>query len=182
MIHRRGATKITSIEANSRAFLKCLCIKEILKLESVEFLLGDFMEYLRSTEKRYDVVLASGVLYHMEEPVELVKLLSKVSDRVFIWTHYYDAEILAIDGPNRNRFSGIHTLTYENSSYEYGAQSYNEALNWTGFCGGPKLKSKWLTRESLIKALKCYGLTELSLNFEQPDHPNGPALAICATR
>lgn len=84
MFQDRDANKITSIEANTSAFLKCLCIKEVLKLDRVEFKLGDFMPFLRKDDATYDMVFASGILYHMEEPIELLKLISKVSDKVFI--------------------------------------------------------------------------------------------------
>lgn len=37
MLQKMGVKKIIAIEANSRAFLKCLCIKEIFDLNKVEF-------------------------------------------------------------------------------------------------------------------------------------------------
>ena len=46
MFQAKGAAKITAIEANKRAFLKCLCIKEVLNLNKVDFCLGDFMSFL----------------------------------------------------------------------------------------------------------------------------------------
>ena len=45
-----GAKKIIGIEANSRAYLKCLITKEILNLHDSKFLLGDFDEYLIECE------------------------------------------------------------------------------------------------------------------------------------
>ncbi len=78
MFQSRNADKVISIEANKRTFLKCLCIKNILNLDRVAFKLGDFMSFLRNDNSKYDIVFASGVLYHLEEPVELIKLISKV--------------------------------------------------------------------------------------------------------
>ena len=90
MFQERNANKVIAVEANSRAYLKCLCIKEILNLHKVEFKLGDFMPLLENQNNRYDMVFASGVLYHMEDPIKLLKLISRTSDRLFVWTHYYD--------------------------------------------------------------------------------------------
>ena len=34
------------------------------------------------------------------------------------------------------------------------------------------------TKDSLMRALTAFGFTKLTVNFEHPDHPHGPALAI----
>ena len=48
MLQKAGAHSVTAIESNSRAFLKCLCVKEICNLKNVKFMLGDCVEYLQS--------------------------------------------------------------------------------------------------------------------------------------
>jgi hypothetical protein len=182
MLQNRGANRVVSIEANTRAFLKCLCIKEILKLDKVDFRLGDFMSYLRADNTKYDIVFASGVLYHMEDPIELIKLISSVSDKVFLWTHYHDENIISSRKDLAEKFGPVSALEYEGVSYDFSRQAYQGALNWQGFCGGPKPVSKWLTRDSIIKALKHYGFLEIQINFDVPDSQNGPAFAICAKK
>ncbi|HEY9709972.1 MAG TPA: hypothetical protein V6D48_17330, partial [Oculatellaceae cyanobacterium] len=52
MIERLGAGEIVSIEANTRAYLKCLIVKELLELKHTRFLCGDFVEYLRTNPKK----------------------------------------------------------------------------------------------------------------------------------
>ncbi len=146
-----------AIEANSRAFLKCLCIKEIFKLDRAEFKLGDFVSFLRSEKSKYDLVFASGVLYHMENPVDLLKLMSKVSDRIFLWTHYYDEKILSQNQSLSHKFLPVQKENFEGIALEYSIQSYKNALEWSGFCGGPKTISKWLTRDSILKLLRYLG-------------------------
>ncbi len=182
MLQSRNAKKVISIEANTRAFLKCLCIKEILKLDRVEFKLGDFMSFLENHNSRYDMVFASGVLYHMEEPTRLLKLISRATERLFIWTHYYDQERMLNRKELRHKFSPVSSFEYDGVSYEYSTQSYKDSLDWSGFCGGPKPVSKWLTRDSIIKALRQFGFTDIQINFDHLDHPNGPAFAICANK
>ena len=95
MLHQRGARSITAIEANSRAFLKCLCVKQLLGLDRANLLLGDFVAFLRENTARFDVLFASGVLYHMQQPMEVLDLMTRASDRLFIWTHYYDQQQIA---------------------------------------------------------------------------------------
>jgi len=182
MLQSMGADKIISVEANSRAFLKCLCVKEIFKLDRVEFKLGDFMSFLKEDESNYDIVFASGVLYHMEEPVELLKMISKVTDRTYIWTHYYDKSILQGRVDLAHKFCAAQSIKYDGIIYECSTQLYKESVNWPGFCGGHQLSSKWLTRESILKALKQFGFNEIQISFDAPDHINGPAFAICANK
>jgi Protein of unknown function (DUF1698) len=182
MFQARGARKVVAIEANSRAFLKCLCIKDTLKLDKVEFKLGDFMPFLERDPSRYDMVFASGVLYHMENPIRLLELMSKVSDRVFIWTQYYDHNILSSREDLSHRFSPLDSFEYDGVSYQYSVQSYKDALAWSGFCGGSQPVSKWLTRDSILRALDKYGFSDIQIGYDQPDHPNGPAFAICAKK
>ena len=38
-------------------------------------------------EGRADAVFASGVLYHMADPLRLLRAFAKASDRLFLWTH-----------------------------------------------------------------------------------------------
>jgi hypothetical protein len=59
MMARAGAASITSIEANTRAFLKCLVVQNALKFEA-DFRLGDFRRYLANNAEVYDLLLASG--------------------------------------------------------------------------------------------------------------------------
>jgi SAM-dependent methyltransferase len=85
-LERAGAQSILAIEASTKAFLKCLVVKELMGLERSRFVLGDFEEYLRSGSERFDAAIASGVLYHVRQPVELIQNLARVADHVFIWT------------------------------------------------------------------------------------------------
>ena len=104
MLEQAGAASVVSIEANSRCFMKCLIVKEVVGLTRSRFLHGDFEEYLRATSERFDAVVASGVLYHMRNPVELLRNIARVTDRVFIWSHYYSAEPLQAIPHMRHRW------------------------------------------------------------------------------
>lgn len=201
MLHKAGAKTVTAIEANSRAFLKCLCVKEIFSLDNVRFLLGDCVEYLRNNKQKYDLVFANGILYHMQNPIEFLELLGKTTDRIVMWTHYYDANYITQKRELGNRFDTLKSLQYKNFSYQAAQQYYNEgrllltllsrvfpsllprtSLGWAGFCGGPLPTSTWLTRESIISYLKFIGFPEINISFENMDHPNGPSFNLCAVR
>jgi hypothetical protein len=182
MLQRAGAKSVVSVEANARAFLKCLCIKELFCLDRVHFKLGDFVSFLEHNTTRFDITIASGVLYHMADPIRFLDLLSKSADRILIWTHYFDQEIIAANPMLAERFARIEKATYEGFQYQFASQAYKQALEWAGFCGGPQKACKWLTRSSILEFLQRAGFTSLKVNFEHATHPNGPAFAVCASR
>ncbi len=113
---------------------------------------------------------------------ELLKLISNVSDRVFIWTHYYDHNVIPKDRNLAHKFLSLNSIEYLGVSYEYSVQSYKDSLGWAGFFGGSKSTSKWLTRDSLMRALIEFRFTKIEVSFDHLDHPNGPALALCVMR
>jgi len=78
--------------------------------------------------------------------------------------------------------SGVSSFEYDGVTYEYLTQSYKRALYWEGFCGGSHAVSKWLTRESIIKALEQFGFNDIKIGFDKLDHHNGPSFAICAKK
>lgn len=182
MLEKLGAASIIAVEANTRAYLKCLIVKEIMGLTRTHFLCGDFVEYLRNSPDKFDVCFASGVLYHMLNPVELLTLMAEVSDKIFIWTHYYDAEIIhrnAIVAPKFTDSIAADHNGFKHTLYRY---EYATALDSPGFCGGSNPFSYWMNREELLSCLGYVGLTNIDIKFELPDHPNGPCLALTAIR
>ena len=182
MLEKFGSKSIVAIEANTRAFLKCLCIKQIFDLQKVEFRLGDFMAYLDNSSQQFDVIIASGVLYHMLEPIRLIELISKTAPKVFFWTHYYDAAIIRDNPILEHKFSDPVEAEHGGYQYQMATLSYKDALDWAGFCGGPKPTTHWLTRESILGALSHFGFSQVEISFDTPDHINGPAFGVCAWR
>jgi hypothetical protein len=182
MLEQFGAASVTAIEANQRAFLKCLVVKEILQLNRVHFLCGDFVEYLRHDPPTFDLCVASGVLYHMRNPAELIALAAKVSNHLYLWTHYYDEEVIANTSNLAHRFSGVTESEYEGFKHTLHRQEYKEALDWSGFCGGSAPFSQWMTREGILDCCRYFGLTEIELQFDVRDHQNGPCFSLLARR
>jgi predicted nicotinamide N-methyase len=177
MLERYGAASVLAIEANTRAYLKCLVVKELLNLQRSQFVCGDFIEFLRRNPPRFDICIASGVLYHMRNPVELIELISKVSNRVLIWTHYYDSSLL-----EDARFTAHTEAEHAGFKHTLHKHEYQAALGWSGFCGGSAPYCNWLSREDILQSLKHFGFSDIQINFDDTNHPNGPAFAIAAAK
>lgn len=182
MIERLGAASVTAVEANTRAYLKCLITKELLQLQRSRFLCGDLMEYLRGDATHYDAIVASGVLYHMKNPVEMLARVAVRTDRLFLWTHYHDPALIARNPPVAERFAGAERAEYAGFRHTLHRFEYRHALEWNGFCGGTEESSYWMSRADLLAALEWFGYDALRIGFDEPDFPNGPCFAIAATR
>jgi hypothetical protein len=179
MLHNLGARSITSVETNERAYLKCLTVKEIFELDRAKFLLGDAISFMEREHRKYDIAMASGVLYHMTDPLRLLRALSKSSDRIFIWTHYFDEKIIANRDDNE-----IFDRAREIAPGYFGAKRRypQSSLDWAGFSGGADSYAVWMTRDSILAYLKSEGFSKINIAFDHSDHSNGPALSLCAQR
>jgi hypothetical protein len=182
MLERSGAASILSIESNSRAYLKCLISKELLGMQRVRFLHGDFMEYLRQDPPLFDTVLASGVLYHQREPVELIYLLAQITKQVLIWTHYFDAAIIQSSPLLIPRFPGSQAAEYKGFRHSLHRYEYQASLAHPGFCGGNAEFSYWLGRDELLEAFRYFGFTRINLLREDPRFLNGPCFLFTAQK
>ena len=174
MLERAGYA-VTAVEANNRAFLKCLIVKELLGLKS-RFLFGDFNEHLKTTD-RVGLIVASGVLYHQLDPIRTLQLVASKAERLFLWTHYYDPNLCT-----SALFSHQETPKAEPFPYTLHPRSYLQALEWNGFCGGPASTANWLSRADLLLALDYVGFEVKATAFDHPTHQNGPCLALYAIR
>lgn len=183
MLDRAGAADVLAIEGNPRAYLKCLVVKELLGIRSARFELGDFTVALERCAERFDLVIASGVLYHLVDPVALIAHLGRVTDAVYMWTHYYDAARFAANPKERQRVVAPREVEHAGYRHRLYRHEYAAARAARGFCGGTRRYANWLDRETLLDALRHFGFTgAIEVAHEVPDHPNGPALALIARR
>lgn len=178
MMERAGAD-VLAIEANQRAFLKCLIVKNALNLKS-SFLYGDFRPYLENAAPdSFDFVTAIGVLYHMTEPVKLLFDVARVTTAFAVWTHYYDPDAL---GEKQVRFDPkAQQQTVAGRSVEVFRQHYMASLAAPGFCGGSAATSFWLTKRGLLEYVESLGF-DVSVGDENLNHPNGPCILFFAKR
>jgi len=182
MLESAGA-QVDAIEANQLAFLRCLVTKEILGLTRSKFWLGDFVKALENWERSYDLIVASGVLYHLQDPLHLLELAAKRTGAVYFWTHVVTEEAMPRSDPRRlviaeevenHRFHGIDVRAY--------CRTYAHAEDNVAFCGGMNDEHRWLHRDDLLGALKAVGFKDVRTSHDEPNHRYGPALSIFARK
>lgn len=182
MLQQAGAASIVAVESNGRAYLKCLTVKELLALDRAHFLLGDAIAYLAADPAHFDVCVASGVLYHMRNPVALVQAISARAERLVLWTHYYDAAIARSNPLMQKKMKGSRRATHDGFAHTLHEHCYGTSLRFAGFAGGTASSANWLSRSDLLACLEHYGWGDVQTAFEQHDHPHGPCLALVARK
>lgn len=183
MLLAAGAASVTAVEANGGAYLRCLVVKELLGLDGAQFKLGDFGEFLRTAgERRFDAAVACGVLYHLSDPVDLLAQLAARTDRLMVWTHYYDAVRIAAHPTLRKRIRTSEPAQRAGFRHTRQRHDYGRSIRGAHFWGGNRGHASWLSRDDLLGAVAHLGFDSVEIAFDHPDHPNGPALALVAQR
>jgi SAM-dependent methyltransferase len=176
-----GAASVISIESNRINFIKCLIVKNIFGLNAT-FLHGDFLTYLQETPCRFDICWASGVLYHMTRPIELIKAIRRVSDTVFLWSHYYDNTRIA-GSENAEYFDSSNDVTHSEFSRHFRLHYRNYLPNQAKslvFAGGEAPYSYWMEKEDIIFILNALGYQRIDLIGDDPAFRPGPAFSLLA--
>lgn len=176
-----GANSVFAIEANPEAYVKCLITKEILRLQRVQFMLGDFVRHLEESTRRYDLVFASGVLYHMSNPLHLLRLIASRTDKLFLWTHFFDSE-RAASAESRTSRRAI-PVCFEGINATYYVRNYDDIdISANVFLGGNELEAAWMQQSDILRSLSILGFDRvkvISVNLEQ--HA-GPFMSLVAWR
>jgi len=118
----------------------------------------------------------------MLNPMEVIALIAGRTDRLYLWTHYYDAERVKANRNVAPTMGAPHRAEYGGFSHDLYPHSYQGTLDLNLFLGGPAAGSHWLTRADLLNGLRHFGFNDLRIGHDTPDHPGGPAISIAARR
>ena len=183
MLEQHHPSVIDSIEANKLSFLRCLVVKELLDLKIAKFHLGDFSAWLDKTDQRYDFIVASGVLYHMKDPVRLIQAMAEHANAFYLWTHYVSDEAMPQGDPRRGALIGdVETQRLGEVSVRLYKRSYYGAWRSKSFCGGMHDIHRWLHKDDIVALISSLGFDDIRIEHDEPDHKNGPSFSIFARR
>ena len=141
------------------------------------------MKWLEATPKRYDLIVASGVLYHSHDPVRLIELMCEHGDAVYVWTHYFDEVAMPPGDLRRVPFSEkVETRVCRGIEARLHERSYFKAWRDPAFCGGIQDRHFWVDREDILRLFDGLGFDVVRIGDEEPHHQNGPCFSLLAVR
>lgn len=180
MLLNAGARSVLAVEANKTAYLRCLVVKEVLKLHGASFLLGNFLPFLEQGNRIWPLIVASGVLYHMQDPLYFLELLASRTENLFLWTHFIDDGNMPPNDPRRNFLTSREQIDWKGEHIILYTRPYDEN-RFPDFCGGLD-NPKWLEKGSLFTALRVLGFTHIETAFEDSANQFGPNICILAQK
>jgi SAM-dependent methyltransferase len=149
-----GAKSVTAVEYREENLEKCKIIKKLLGMRKAKFLQGDVRSFDFSALGKFDIVLCSGVLYHLLDPLALLQKLSKITDTLFLWTH-------------------IATDTYPPMQFYREENSLEAGLEQLSF---------WLKEEELLWVLDLLGFYNVDILSKGILYGNSAHILICASK
>lgn len=184
MLLQGGARSVLAIEANRRAYLKCLVAKEVRGLSGASFVLGDFMGFFEQDRRRWPLIVACGVLYHMADPLRLLEHLAARTDALYLWTHVIDDDAMPQGDPRRALVASVEDIAWRGRTVRYHRRvPYGPAQDEDPtFCGGVVHAAAWMERRALLQVLAALGFEDVQIAHDEATHPAGPALSILARR
>jgi len=148
MLHRLGCREIVSVEGRPENYVKCLLVKSLFEMANCQFVLGSFDLHGGlpwETLGQFDLCTAIGVLYHVIEPVYVLRQLSKLARNLYIWTH-----VASDSFPH----GAVMTLHSHDGSYK-GRVNFERDLSSP--LAGLGRSEFWLFEEDLIRVLHDSG-------------------------
>jgi hypothetical protein len=169
---REGAS-VVGIEARATNLEKAALLKEHFELAGMELLRGDVKDFTADRFGSFDAVLALGILYHLDQPVEWLRQVAGATRGVLIVDSHFapadeaslkqmDSRIASLSRLERMDVGGWSCEGRWFTEYKEGED--REKQLWASYSNR---KSFWLTKESLLLALMRAGF---SLVFEQHDY------------
>jgi len=169
----RAGARVTGYEARRLNMHKLKLIEDHFALTNLDFVQADVKEFGLGGAAAFDVVLALGILYHLDRPADWLAQIAPVVKRVLILdTHFapaLDSDLPRID-PRLANLSALEEQNAGGAAYpgrwfhEFGEDSDREAQLWASYSNS---RSFWLTKEALLRAVIAAGF---ELVFEQHDY------------
>ena len=164
---------LLGIEARRKNLEKAQLLKEHFQVSNLELVCEDVKNFARERFGMFDVVLALGILYHLDQPVAWLRQVAECTRGVLVIDSHYapsDESGLAQIDPRLSQLSSLEKIEVRGEVYEgrwffeYDDKSNREDQLWASYSNH---SSFWLAKESLLRALMRAGF---DLVLEQHDY------------
>ena len=157
-----GVKRVVGVEGREENIIRAKFAQKKLGYRA-EFVQADLEAFDLSKLGRFDAVYCCGLLYHLTKPWELLARIAKVTDRLFLSTHF------TFENPPPANENGI-------------------PGQWVGEFGladplsGLSRQSFWPTRTGLTRMLNAVGFRAQHVWETNEKHPNGPLVTLSAAK
>lgn len=168
-------SNVVGIDAKEINVKKCQFVKSVLGARNLSFLLDDAMNVTREHYGSFDVVLALGLLYHLDDPFTFLAQISELCEGFLVLDTLVAAEeekqmvgewMPELLPPQDFSFSGKSYPGRLYREYQEGADDVERAFSVTA--SHTNNMSLWLTEEALVNLLCDVGFKRVEkMNFPQ---------------
>jgi SAM-dependent methyltransferase len=151
--------RLIGLEARQENIERAQLAVELLGKGNVDFIRVDLDKESLERFGRFDAVFCAGLLYHLAQPWRLIEEIAKVTDRLFLDTHYSDVDEVTVNG-------------YVGSVYHEGG--YADPLS------GLSESSFWMTLPCLMDTLSRVGFVVRHRYVVQDWGGYGPRIHLAA--
>ncbi len=159
---RHGAS-VTGVEARPENVDKCALVRAQFPDVDLEFVAGDVKGFTAERFGSFDVVLALGILNHLDDPVGWIRQVAQATGTLlFLDTHFAPlGDLAGLDerlrglGPIESRAEGGQEWTGR-WFREYATEAERDGMPWASWSNP---SSFWLTKQSLLSAVHNAGFT-----------------------
>jgi SAM-dependent methyltransferase len=157
-----GVKRVVALEGREANLRKARFLQERLQIHTVEFAQANLEHAELAKFGKFDAIFCCGLLYHLPEPWRLIQQCSSIAPFLFIWTQY------SAEKEAHNLGNGLRGKTH----IEGGPDEPLSGMSATAI---------WLTLDSLRDLLVRSGYGTVEVIYDDPAHPNGPAVTLGAT-
>jgi SAM-dependent methyltransferase len=160
----RMGYRVVGIEGRITHFKRCQFLKDTFRFENLEFI--QCLVQDTCWQNMYDVVYASGILYHLDSPVEFLMRIGKMTRKLLLLNTHYSGE----QKPSRFRHKLSAQTTHEGKRgrwyEEWPTDTKPEEVEKMSRSSISNHRSFWLRKDSLLETVREAGF---DLVFEQYD-------------
>lgn len=165
----RGAKRAVGIDIRPQNIRKAEFAREALGLTNVSFSLDDVREMSAERYGQFDVIICSGILYHLDEqdPFHLIQRMKEMATGIVV----IDTRISLVD-ERRVVHNGYE---YRGCTYEEHDEAMDRAaqISVGTWASVGNAQSFWMTKSSLLTALTRAGFTTV-MECHVPYLPRNP--------
>jgi len=150
----RRRARVVALELRDRNLAKSAFAKDVLNLDTLEFVKDDIRNFTAEKYGTFDVVLASGILYHLDVPdvFSFVENVARACTGLAIIDTHIGVEPDESFAHNGKTYCGWHFT-------EYLGEPTPEEVEQKNWMSVGNVKSFWLTRVSLFNLMYEAGFT-----------------------